>query len=286
MAAGGGGVSVHPALAVLSTFREEGATDVTCHLGSWPSRLRTAASVADLRAYAARHGLRSMWVSHLSCLFAFDTRTGNEELLATCGQEDLFEVFAVLNPLERTWRAELGELLGRGAVGVRIAPSHLGHPLAAAVELAHACRERGVPLQVLVRLDDARVRHPRHAGDDPTTHEIAAFLKAARGTRLVISGLRRDEWADVVTHLPGSVLEVDSVLEHVVCDLWHVNGPFRVADALAADRHRWAFGSGFPVQTPEATILQLAASDLSPEVRRAITVGNAATALATQRSTP
>jgi len=266
-------MSVHPAQALLSSFSDEGATDVTCHIGSWPFRLGAAATVADLRSYAARHGLRRLWVSHFACLFGFDTRTGNEEVLSACGGDDLFRVFAVVNPLETTWHTEMDWALAQGAAGVRTAPSTLGHPLAAAIPLARACRERDVPLQVLIRLDDARVRHRLNPLDDPTPHDVAEFLRETAGTRIVISGLRWEERSEVAMHL------ADGVPADVAFDLWHVNGPFRVADQLAADPHRWVFGSGFPVQTPQATMLQLAASDLDAGVRRAITVDNAAAVL-------
>jgi predicted TIM-barrel fold metal-dependent hydrolase len=259
-----------PAQRLLSEFARDGAVDVTCHLGHWPFRLRASASAADLRAYAGRHGLRELWVSHLSALVGFDTRTGNAAALSECGEDPTFRVLAVVNPSDGAWEQELDWALANGAAGVRIAPAYHGYALPDAARVAHACRERGRPLQVLVRLDDARVRHPRFDVRDPRLDEIAAFLRATIGTSIVLSGLRWDEWLELSAHL------ADSPARDVLLDLWHINGPFRVADLLGNEPERWVFGSGFPVQTPEATILQLAASDLSSRQRAAIAHGNAA----------
>lgn len=258
-----------PARRLLSSFAEQGAVDVTCHVGQWPFRLEASVDVDGLRAYARTHGLRTIWVSHLAALFGFDTRTGNEACLRACAHDSLFRVFAVLDPTDETWEEELTWALSEGAVGVRIAPGFHGYRLPRAAPLAQACRKRGVPLQVLVRLDDARVRHPRFLLTDPREEEIASFLRVASGTAIVLSGLRWDEWRGVLPHL------ADAPPDGVLLDLWHVNGPFRVTDAIGDEPYRWVFGSGMPVQAPEPTMLQIAASDLPAAACAAITGGNA-----------
>lgn len=273
-------MSSSPAQNLLATFAQEGAVDVTCHLGQWPFRLRATATVGDLHAYARRHGLRELWVSHLSSLFGFDTRTGNDACLAACASDSLFRVFAVLDPTDATWEDELAWACARGASGLRIAPGIHGYPLWDAIPIAAACRERGLPLQVLVRLDDARVRHPRFPARDPRPEEIAEFLRQGEGTTLLLSGLRWDEWQETLPHL------ADTPPEGVRLDLWHVNGPFRVADMLGAEPDRWVFGSGFPVQTPEATMLQVASSDLAGGSRDRILRANAAAILSATGTPP
>lgn len=258
-----------PAEVLLAAFSKERAVDTTCHIGQWPFRLGAAATVADARAYAQRHGLSSLWVSHLAALFGFDTRTGNAACLQACRGDDLFTVFAVLNPTEPTWKSELEWALNDGAAGIRIAPGLHGFSLSSAIPLAEECRSHDVPLQVLIRVDDARVRSPFVPIDDPRPDEIAEFLRAAGQTRILLSGVRRDEWDETMRHL------ADTTLSEVTVDLWHVNGPLNVADRLAEEPARWVFGSGFPLQTPEATMLQITASILKPDARTAITRANA-----------
>jgi len=261
------------ARALLESFSTLGAVDTTCHLGQWPFRLSAAADAASLTTRARRHGLSSVWVSSLAALFGFDTRTGNEACLAAA-DGDLLQPFAVLNPGEPGWEDELAWASEAGFAGVRIAPGIHGYPAAQAAGLLAACAQVALPVQMLVRLDDARVRHPRWPAADPSVPDIAELLIAREAGPLLLSGLNWDEWDELQRHLGGQVPP------DVLLDLWHVNGPNQVADALAQNPARWVFGSGFPVQAPEPTMLQLAASTLSATVLDAIVRRNAETFLA------
>lgn len=255
---------------LLSGFAELGATDTTCFLGQWPFRLSAAADVEKLREYADRLGLRSVWVSHLASLFGFDTRSGNEAVLTACADDPLFRVFATIDPRDDDWLAELDWAADAGAQGIRVAPGFHRYDVAAVQPVLAACAERELPLQLIARLDDARVRHPLSPAVDLELHRIADLVRDRPQQPLLISGLNRADWIELNRHLG------DDAPESMVLDLWHVNGPTHVADRLGDDPERWVFGSGFPVQAPEATALQLAASALSTDMLQAITSRNAA----------
>ena len=254
---------------LLEAFSELGATDTTAHLGQWPYRRSATADVERLQAYARRHGLRSIWVSHLAALFGFDTRTGNEAALAACGHDPLFRVFAVLDPSDAGWHAELEWAVGSGARGIRVAPGFHGYPVSDVAPVIDACAERGLPLQLLARLDDARVRHPRSPARDLELHRIADLVRSRSASALLLSGLNWADYVELRRHLG------DAVPPQVRLDLWHVNGPTFVGDRLGDDPGRWVFGSGYPVQTPEATMLQLTASGLPDDALHAIVAANA-----------
>lgn len=258
-----------PAHGLLDGFRDLRAIDVTCHLGQWPYRLAAAASADDLRDHARRHGLRGLWVSHLATLTGFDTRTGNEELLRACGDDPLFTPFAVVDPGAPGWRREVDWAAGAGFRGIRLAPGDHGSPPMSLLPVLEAAAGLGLPVQVLVRLDDARVRHPRSPARDPEMHELADLVRRAPAHPLVLSGLNHGDWRELSRHLG------DDVPAWVRADLWHVNGPTFVPDEWAAEPGRRLFGSGYPVQTPEATMLQLAAAAMPEETRRRIAAGNA-----------
>ncbi len=260
---------MHPAHAPLQEFSGWSAVDTSCHLGQWPYRLAASAGPAELREHARRHGLSEVWVSHLAALFGFDTRSGNEACLAAAPGDEVLRPFAVLDASEPTWPAELAWAERAGFAGIRIAPGFHSHRLADALELAAGCASAGLVLQVLVRLDDARSRHPLSCARDLEPREVADFVRAAPVVPLLISGLNWAEAGEVARHLG------DQVPETVRFDLWHVNGPLGVADLLAEHPSRWVFGSGFPVQLPEPTMLQLTASRLAPDVLAAITRRNA-----------
>ncbi|WP_345544920.1 hypothetical protein [Microbacterium jejuense] len=68
-------------------------------------------------------------------------------------------------------------------------------------------------------------------------------------------------------------MDADKLPGHVLLDLWHVNGPTFVGDTWGEEPGGWVFGSGFPVQTPEATMLQLVAAPLDNAARSRIAWG-------------
>lgn len=258
------------ARALLAGFGGLEAIDTTCHLGQWPYRLAAAAEVDDLRSYALRHGLRALWVSHLATLTGFDTRTGNEELLRACDGDPLFRLFALVDPAAPTWRRELTWAADAGFAGVRVAPGDHGTAPAALAPILDEAAGLDLPVQILCRLDDARVRHPRSPARDPQIHELADLVRDAPARPLVLSGLNRLDWMELSRHLG------DDVPGHVRLDLWHVNGPTFVGDTWGESPGRWVFGSGFPVQVPEATMLQVVAAGLDDAARARIAAGNAA----------
>ncbi|PRB13264.1 amidohydrolase family protein [Microbacterium sp. MYb62] len=255
---------------MLRAFADLGATDTTCFLGQWPYRLSAAADAPALRAYADGLGLRSLWVSHLASLFGFDTRSGNEAVLAACAGDPLFRVFATIDPRDAAWLDDLDDAVDAGAEGVRVAPGFHRYEVASVRPVLDACVERGLPLQLIARLDDARVRHPLSPAIDLDVHRIADLVRESPAHPLLLSGLNRADWIELNRHLG------DAAPEWLRLDLWHVNGPTHVADRFGDDPERWVFGSAFPVQTAEATALQLAASTLPVEALQAITSGNAA----------
>lgn len=265
---------------LMEEFPVLGAVDTTCHLGQWPFRLPASAAVDDLRDYARWYGLRSLWVSHLASLFGFDTRTGNEAVFAACGDDPLFRVFAVIDPRQSDWRQELAWAALSGAAGIRVAPGYHRYPVSLLTQVVDACAELELPLQLLTRLDDARVRHPLSPAEDLEPHHLADLIRARPAHPMLLSGLNHADWQEVSRHLG------DDAPSAVRLDLWHVNGPTHVADGLARDPGRWVFGSGYPVQTPEATMLQLAASALSGDVRGKVCSGNAVAMLAGTATSP
>jgi predicted TIM-barrel fold metal-dependent hydrolase len=209
-------------------------------------------------------------VSHLAALFGHDTRTGNEAALASCGDDPLFRVFAVLDARDPGWRGELDWAAEAGAGGIRVAPGFHGYPAADLVPVIDACAERGLPLQLFARLDDARVRHAQSPARDLDVHVLADLVRSRPTSPLLLSGLNWSDWTEFRRHLG------DTVPPSIHLDLWHVNGPTHVADRLGDEPGRWVFGSGFPVQTPEATMLQLTAAALPQGVLRSIVSANAA----------
>ncbi|MGN7977993.1 hypothetical protein ACTJJ4_10490 [Microbacterium sp. 22195] len=250
---------------LLSSFSELDATDTMCHLGQWPYRLSAAADAGALRTYGKRHGLHAIWVSHLAALFGFDTRTGNEAALAACAGETLLRPFAVIDPSEPGWRQELEWAADAGAEGVRVAPGIHHYDVALVTEVIDACARHDLLVQVIVRLDDARVRHPSSPARDLEVRDLAELVRSLPSSPLHLSGLNLAEATELSRHLG------DDIPPGLRLDMWHLNGPTGVvSDPSAPLGDRRVFGSGFPVQTPEATMLQIASAGLPADRLRAI----------------
>ena len=258
-----------PAHALLEDFSTYRATDVNCHIGGWPYRLGASASEHDLQRHIDLHGLSSAWVSHLATLFGFDTRTGNEDCLLKCRHTPAMRPMAVINPAEEGWHNELDWATTMGFQGIRVAPGFHRYGPDLLLDVARATASRGLLLQLLVRLDDARVRHPQSPARDVDMETVVALVRSVPDARVLLSGLNWVEWQELRRRLgyePPSTLLVD---------VWHMNGPFGIAELLGSDAERWVFGSGFPVQAPEPTMLQLAACLLPREIKVSIARGNA-----------
>lgn len=254
---------------LLDNLTRYEAVDTACHLGQWPHRLSMSASESDLHAYATKHNLSAVWVSHLAALFGFDTRTGNEDCLRRCRESARLRPMAVINPLEDGWDEELAWAVESGFLGIRIAPGFHGYGAAQMVEVARKCVPTGTLLHVLLRLDDERVRHPHSSAHDVAVADVAELIHAAPEAEMLVSGLNWVGWRQLMASFGGSAPPT------LKADFWHVNGPFDVMEQLAGDAEHWVFGSGYPIQSPEPTMLQVAASQMSESAKVAILRGNA-----------
>jgi len=263
----------------LDAFVRARPIDVTAFVGQWPWRLQAAATAADLSAYADRLGVTGLCVSHLASVFGYDTRSGNEALLGISAEDERLWPFAIVNPTEDGWEYELDWAVANGVRGVRIVPGYHGYRLDAPQvgSLLQEVAERGLPLHVCATLEDHRMRHPRYLARQVTIFEIAHLLRRAPRLRLILSGVRAHEWAEIEAQLGP-----EHPTERVLVDLWFTNGPAGVMAAIGArgQAGRFAYGSCVPVQTPEATAFQLATADISEADRIALCHANAASLLA------
>lgn len=260
----------------LDPFVAQGAVDLTAFVGQWPWRIQIRADAAGLSAHADRLGLSALCVSHIASVFGFDTRSGNEALFEATAADDRLLPFPILNPIRSGGLDWLGPM---GARGIRLVPGYHGYSLTDRVvtRVADTATDLGIPLQVCVRLDDERLRHPRFSAPDVPLHELAELIRAHPGRRLIVSGLRAAEWDAVRNHLNST-----DDLSGVLADLWFVNGPAQVIRQICAQGRagQYAYGSATPIQTAEATAMQLAVADVSAEHRRLLCRGNAERLLA------
>ncbi|GAA3400956.1 amidohydrolase family protein [Paenibacillus hodogayensis] len=278
---GASGHTLSAATRLLEPFAAEKAIDLTAFMGQWPARLSVRASADDLSAMADRLGLGALCVSHIASIFGFDTREGNEELFRETAGDSRLWPFAIVNPDEAGWEQELEWAAGAGARGIRIVPGYHRYSLASpqALDLVKRLESYRLPLHICLRLEDERLVHPRLPVSQIPPHEVAELLRQAGSLPIVLSGLRAHEWAGIAEHLNDDERAQREKL--VLLDLWFANGPIGVIASLCLNgsSSRLGYGSCAPIQVPEATALQLAAADITPEHRTALCRGNASTLL-------
>ncbi|MDI4643454.1 amidohydrolase family protein [Cohnella hashimotonis] len=258
----------------LDRFSRAGAVDLLAFLGQWPDRPALSADNAQLSAMADRHGLRAVCVSHLASVTGHDTRSGNELLFHAIRGDERLWPFPVLNPTEPAWEKELEWAVAGGARGIRLVPGYHGYGLrdAGVGELAAAVRERKLPLQVVARMQDERLQHRLLDVPAVEPHELAELMLALDGHPLLISGLRDGE-RETAMRLAGR----GGILPHVLFDLWFCNGPLAVIASLcrAGLAGVYGYSSCTPLQTAEATALQLAAGAIGDDELHDLCAGNA-----------
>ncbi|UKS28297.1 amidohydrolase family protein [Paenibacillus sp. HWE-109] len=259
---------------LFAKFTEQKAIDTTAFLGQWPTRYQSNASAADLTVMMDHLDLAGVCVSHIASIHGHDTRSGNEALWRECEADRRLWPFAILNPTEPGWREELAWATSSGAYGVRLLPGFhhydMDHPEAKA--LAQAVRHTGLPLQVCLRLQDERLQHPCYKVEPLSTHAIVKLAIDLEGHPLLVSGIREYEWDEIWRQLPS---ELQS--GQILFDLWYCKSPISVIASLCQRGGAGAFvyGSCVPLHIPEATVLQLAAAEISEEERYALSRGNA-----------
>lgn len=260
---------------LLGCFAAERPIDVTAFVGAWPFRPQARTDGRALSHLADGLGLSALWVSHIDSLFGYDTRSGNEALLRETADDPRLVPFAVLDPTAPGWESELEWAVRLGCRGIRLTPGYHGyrpsHP--ALAELIEAVRQAGLVLHVCVRLEDARVRHPRHLVTEPSRAEVAEFVRTLPpGQPTVLSGLNLADSEEIGRHL-GEVWP-----EGVALDLWFVNAPLAAIEKLcdAGQAGLFCFGSAAPLQSLHATALQLVTARISDAERVALCRGTAA----------
>lgn len=184
--------------------------------------------------------MRGICVSHIASIFGHDTFSGNAELLSAASIDERLWPFVILNPSEPSWEKELQWAQQSGATGVRLVPGYHDYTLleSTAVRLISEVGEMNLPLQLCVRLVDDRLQHKRFMANSVPLHEIAKVIDVMKGYPVLISGLNIGEWNLLLRYLAN-----DCSIDHVLCNLWHCNGPLGMVASLCGRTDASSFAS-------------------------------------------
>ncbi len=249
--------------------------DVNAAIGSYPFRDVGPWSAAHLLAEMVSAGVSEAWVSHLTAAFWRDPTAGNAELFELARTTSQFRPVPAVHPGLPGWEVQLDAALANGAPCVRCDPDWYG--LAPDGEemasLIGACGVRGMPLQLTVRFEDGRQRHPRDTAPELQPSAVRALVRGHPAARLLITGADR-EFVEQV-HFGSTPAEASRLL----WDISWIWGPPEdhlelLLQTVGSDR--FAFGSALPLRLAENAVAKLDLLELSAEERNAINRDNAA----------
>jgi predicted TIM-barrel fold metal-dependent hydrolase len=247
--------------------------DVNVHLSRWPFRRLPCDEISRMLERMDRWNVSSAWAGCFDGLFHRDLSGVNLRLTEACGAfgHGRLLPFGCINPQFPDWQEDLRRCHEDLKMpGIRLYPNYHGYTLDAPVfaRLLAAAAERELIVQLAVRMDDDRVRHPLLSVDDVDVAPLAKVVEQSKGTRLVLVNglrtLRRDALVELAA--AGDVYFEISMLEGI-------GGIAHLLRSLPGER--LLFGSHLPLFNLESAVFKVHESSLDPQQRAALLHENA-----------
>lgn len=248
--------------------------DVNAFVGGYPFRRVPHTGPSDLLAGMDRAGIDLAWVSHLPGIFWRDPTEGNAFLFDLAGRESRFAAVPAVHPGLAHWEEAVDQACDAGCPAVRCDPAfHALDPGGVAMRtLARACGERGIPLMLAIRLEDARQRHPNDVAAELNGAALRSLVRSHPAVRLIVTHADRGMMGEV--HF-GSTGEEACRISWDICWLWGPPEGHLEEAVKGMGAERFLFGTGQPLRIPESSVAKLELTDLDSESLTAIGSGNA-----------
>lgn len=247
--------------------------DVNVNLSRWPFRRLPCDELPKLVEKLHACDVTQAWAGSFDGLFHKDVAGVNARLVDDCRKSPagLLRPFGTVNPTLPDWREDLRRCHeDYHMAGIRLHPNYHGYQLDDPVfaELLTLAQERGLIVQLAVRIEDLRMQHPLMRVSDVDTKPLAGLIAAHGGLRLVLLNALRTLRGDAITSLldAGQVYFEISMLEGIA-------GISNLLKSIPIDRI--LFGSHFPFFILESAVFKLGESELSSAQTSAITHENA-----------
>jgi hypothetical protein len=171
------------------------AVDVSAWIGAYPFREIPHPDASVLVRVLERERIGSAWVGALPAAWHRDPGPSNAWLYSQLKPyAEVLQPSPAIRPDWPGWERALDEAVTHGAPSVRLYPMQLGVG-ATAPQLAlaaRACGERGLVVQLTVRFEDLRQRHPLDSAGDLSAAHIRSVVRADPRVHVIVSGAGRD----------------------------------------------------------------------------------------------
>lgn len=247
--------------------------DVNSNLSRWPFRRTPCDELPALVDAMLAHEVRQAWVGSLDGLFHRDVGGVNLRLAEACRGERRVGLIPVgtVNPMLPDWQEDLRRCREDYRMpAIRLHPGYHGYRLDDPVlaRLLDLANSRQLVVQLVVRMDDVRVQHPRMRVSDVDTRPLADLVRARRGLRLVL--------LNALATLRGPTLKQLADTGRIWFDMAMQEGVGGLAELVrTVAPERVLFGSHLPLFPLESSVLKLQEAGLDDRVRRAIESENA-----------
>ena len=246
--------------------------DVNASLGNWPFRTLRNNTPEGLLSLMDANGISQAWVASFDCVLNREPKTANTALAElVASHRDRLIPFAVIDPNFPTWERDIDFYLDElGMAGIRTYPNYHQYALDDACfgELLDCVRERGVPLEVAVRVADERMHHPLVKVPAVEIPRLECQLDRLGDAKVIFINVRHNEFP--------AVAQLAQQTPNIFVEISHAETIGGVAGVLERlGQNQVLFGTHSPLLYPVSAILKLKEADISDEQRVSICSGNA-----------
>src|SRR5262245_42152191 len=258
--------------------------DTNVHLFDWPFRKLKYAGAKALVAKLCWHRIRQAWAGSYEGLLHKNLDGVNARLAAACRADGAGVLLPVgtVNPALPDWEADLRRCQEQYRMPViRLYPSYHNYTLQRpeVARLLHLAQERGLMVQVVVRMEDPRVQLPVTRTPAADVTGLPELLAALPNLKVQLLNA-----FNATEPLRGQVGRRLIEQTRVTIDFSHVEGQGGLGKLIAGDREggrpplpveRIFFGSHAPYFPCESAVSKLFESPLSRPDLEKVMHGNA-----------
>lgn len=247
--------------------------DTNVNLSRWPFRRTPCDETDALLARLKKWNITQAWTGSLDGLFHRDVGGVNKRLFEECQRhKNVLVPLGSVNPTLPDWQEDLRRCHEDYQMpGIRLHPNFHGYAIddSRLQQLLQIAQERGLMVQLAVRMDDTRVQHHLMQVEDVKVEFLPTLLKKLPKLRFMLINALRVVMQPTLTKIvnAGNVHVEISMLEGI-------GGVSKLLKTIPLERIH--FGSHLPLFNLESAILKLDESPLTEEQLSAITYRNAA----------